>query len=94
MLRWPVTRQCLDSGTPYTKVNAVIVQILLLPANLVRLEGNKGMVASLCLYGKASITLDGYLRGLFVAQSLTEARSLGQTFKAQRRKGASASPPL
>lgn len=58
MLRWPVTRQCLDSGTPYTKVNAVIVQILLLPANLVRLEGNQWMVASLCLYSKASITLD------------------------------------
>lgn len=87
-------RQCLDSGTSYTKVNAVIVQILPPPANLDRIEGNKWMVASLGFSGKASITLDSILHGHLRAYSLTEARSLGQAFKAQRRKGASVSPPL
>lgn len=52
------------------------------------------MVASLCFSGKASITLDRYLRGFFTAHSLTEARSLGQTFKAQRRNLCLPSPQI
>lgn len=48
----------------------------------------------MCFSGKASITLDRYLHGFFMAHSLTEARSLGQTFKAQRRNLCLPSPQI